>query len=241
MHAPKRCFSVVLLLLPFLHPVFLLADDHVVIEQKIARMGMRYPARVSEVWLSGTSTCTVAGRFVIVERHDLKKRWTISPQTKRYLERAITPPVEQKKQPVTIQHAGWDYEPVYDWTVTESELRDTVCGILCRLLVAEGDADYSSTSVQLWVSDKVPVDCERFHERVTSSNTDFEWPSLVKVHPALKKLFIAKTLTKIERPISAAVSYETTMTRVESVAPPPNRYEIPEGYQRVDSVEALTK
>lgn len=241
MHAPKRFFSALLLLLPLLHGPVLLADDHVVIEQKILRVGMRYPARVSEVWLSGTSTCTVTGRLVIVERHDLQKRWTISPQTKRYLERPITPPVEQKKQPVSIQHAGWDYEPVYDWTVTESEQTDTISGIFCRLLVAEGDADYSSTSVQLWVSDNLPVDCARFHERITSSSTDFDWPGLVKVHPALKKLFIVKTLTRIERPIGTAASYETTIKRVESVAPPPNRYELPEGFQKVDSIEALTK
>jgi hypothetical protein len=241
MHAPKRFFAAVLLLLPFLHPSILLADDHVVIEQVRAGMGMRFPARVTEFWLNGASVCTVTGRFIIIDRHDLKKRWTISPQTKRYFEQPITPPVEQKKQPVTIQHAGWDYEPVYDWSVTESQQTDTVCGIFCRLVVAEGDADYSSTSVQLWVSDKVAVDAERFHERVTSSSTDFNWASLVKVHPALKKLFIVKSVNKIDRPIGPAMSYETTVTKVENIAPPPNRYEIPEGFQKVDSVEALTR
>lgn len=216
------------------------ADDHVIVERMRSGMGMRSPARSTEIWLSEQALYMNSGRFIVIVRYDLQKRWMLSPQTKRFFEEPVTPPEAQKKDSVTIHRLGWDYVPIYDWTVSEKQKEELICDQQCKLIVAEGDADYASESIEFWVTEKVPINAERFNERVTAATSDFDWTGLIKVHPGLKRHFIMKITDSKAHPIAPEMTYETKVTKIESAAPPPGIYDIPDGFQKVKSSDELT-
>jgi hypothetical protein len=216
------------------------ADDHVILERMRSGMGMRSPARSTEIWLSEQALYMNYGRIITIVRYDLQKRWTLSPQTKRFFEEPIAAQEVQKRDSVTINRLGWDYVPVYDWTVSEKQKEELICDQQCKLIVAEGDADYASESIEFWIAEKVPVNAERFNERVTTATSDFDWAGIVKVHPALKRQFIMKITDAKADPIAPEMTYETKVTKIESAAPPPGIYDIPDGFQKVKSSDELT-
>jgi hypothetical protein len=216
------------------------ADDHVIIEQIRSGMGTRFPPRTTEIWLSETGLAVTSGRMITITRSDLQKRWTLSMQTKRYFEEPLSPPaVQPKNDTIAIQRQGWDYQPVYDWVVSEPQKEELVGEQRCRLILADGDADYSTESVELWVAEKVPIDLVRFHERVASKMMDSEWQGLLTACPALKTSFIMKSVDKTDFPIAPPMTMESRVTKIEAAASPPKTYELPEGFQRVKSIEEL--
>ena len=219
------------------------ADDHVIVEWTRSGMGGRYPSRSTEIWMNETSVYVKGPRIVAIERYDLRKRWRISVEKKRYMEDSLTTAVEQKsvKDTVAIQRAGWNYEPEYEWIVKETQREEVIGDQRCKLIVAEGDADYASESIELWVTESAPVNIARFNERVTSRTVDFDWQNLLKLDPALKKWFIVKSVDKRNPAIAQESSYETKVTKLEAAAPPPKIYEVPDGFQRVNSIEELIK
>lgn len=232
-------------------PAFLLAitafsgafgDDHVLIERVRSGMGMRYPARTTEVWLSETGVYIKTGRMITIARYDLQKRWTLSPEKKRFVEESLAPLIKQEKtkENVAIQRMGWDYEPVNDWTVNEVQREEVIGDQRCKLIVADGDADYSSESIEFWVTDKVPIDLARFNERVTATMSNFDWQDILKTYSPLKKFFIVKSVDKTNSPIAPEITIESTVTKLEVASPPPKIYEIPDGFQKVNSIEELT-
>jgi hypothetical protein len=216
------------------------ADDHVILERMRSGMGMRSPARSTEIWLSNQALYINSGRLITIVRYDLQRRWTLSFQTKRFFEEPITPPEAEKKDSVTIHRLGWDYVPVYDWTVSEKQKEELICDQQCKLIVAEGDADYASESIEFWVTEKVPVNATRFNERVTATISDFDWAGILKAHASLKSQFIMKITDSKAHPIAPEMTYETKVTKIESAAPPPGIYEIPDGFQKVKSSDELT-
>lgn len=219
------------------------ADDHVVVEWTRSGMGGRYPSRSTEIWMNETSVYVKGTRIVAIERYDLRKRWRFSLEKKRYMEDSLTTAVEQKsvKDTVAIQRAGWNYEPEYEWIVKETQQEEVIGDQRCKLIVAEGDADYASESIELWVTENAPVNIARFNERVTSRTVDFDWQGLLKLSPALKKCFIVKSVDKRNPAIAQESTSETKVTKLESTAPPPKIYEVPDGFQKVNSIEELIK
>jgi len=217
------------------------ADDHVVVERTRSGMGMRFPTQSIEIWLNDTALCIRRTRLTTIERYDLQKRWILSPEKKRYFEEPLNGTIEQEtgKDTIGIQRAGWDYTPHYDWTVKETQQLEVVTDQQCRLIAADGDADYSNEFLGLWVTDKAPVDIARFNERVTPNTADFNWHDLIKVYPLLDKCFIMKSINRTEPPIAPEMTYEMRVTKLENTAPPPGTYEVPDGFQKANSMEEL--
>ncbi|MGB2869958.1 MAG: hypothetical protein WBD36_16030 [Bacteroidota bacterium] len=239
LNLPKSLLAA-LLLDTIAFPVY--ADDHVVVQRARSGMGIRFPQTVTEVWISDSATCVNAGRFVTIERYDLRKRWRLAPQKKQYFEEPL---VSSKKKNVeidtSIQRKGWEYEPAYEWLVTESQRQDVVNGFHCSLMIVDGDADYSTDSLEIWLTDEVPIDIKRFNERMVSASVYFDWRKVVPAGPSLKKSFIMKCLDKQIPPIGAEMISESQVKTVENGTPPSNIYEIPEGFQKVGSSEELMR
>ena len=216
------------------------ADDHVVVVRTRSGMGIRFPGMTTEIWISDSATYVNEGRFVMVERYDLGKRWRIAPQKKLYFEEPL---VSSKKKTVeidtSIQHKGWEYEPVYEWILTEGQQQDVVNGFRCRLVIADGDAEYSTDSLEIWLTDEVPIDIKRFNERMVSVYLD--WKKVGRAGLALKKSFVIKCLDKQLPPIGSEMVSESLIKTVEKGTPPPNIYAIPEGFEKVGSIEELTQ
>jgi hypothetical protein len=241
MRQSNRVFASLMSLLFGCGFITALADDHIFVERARAGMGMQFPPRVSEIWLNETSVCTKGSRFITIERYDLGRRWILSRETKRYFDEPLAPPAEEKKEPVAIQRAGWDYEPSYDWTISESQKTDTVCGFICKLLAADAEVDYSSGSFQLWVAGNVPINVGRFNRRVVPLITEFDWKELSSAYPPLNNLFLLKYTGTQVNSIGPEMTFKTTVTKLENATPPAGTYDIPEGYQKVRSMEELTQ
>jgi hypothetical protein len=244
MHAPHNHVLTTSLFLALLTFSAASADDHVIVQWTRSGMGGRYPSRVTEIWMNEASLYIKRGTIVSIERYDLKKRWRFSLEKKRYVEEPLIAAAEQQKSikdSVAIQRAGWDYDPTYDWSVKETQREDTVGAQRCKLFVAEGEADYSLETIELWVAENLPLHIALFNERVTARTVDFDWELLLKLSPALKKCFVVKSVDKREPPISGTSTTETKATTLESAAPPPKIYEVPEGFQKVNSFAEVIK
>src|SRR3989338_3491309 len=218
------------------------ADDHIIFQRIRSGLGVRFPARSTEIWMNESSVWLKGSAYVTIERYDLQKRWIVSPGKKRYVEVPLTPAPEKKinNDSVAIQRAGWTYAPTYEWTVKETDQEAVIGDQPCMLIVAEGDADYSSESVELWVAKSAPVNAALYNERVTAGAVDFDWQDLLNVFPTLKNRFIMRFVDKRRPPIAPETTYETKITKVETAAPPPMIYEVPDGFQRVNSVQELS-
>jgi hypothetical protein len=216
------------------------ADDHIVLERVRSGMGIRSPSRSTEIWMNDQALYMNSGRIVTIVRYDLQKRWSFSPQSRRYIEESLVPPKTEEGDSADIHRMGWDYTPTYDWTVADKPREEVILDLQCKLITAEGDADYASASLELWVTDKAPINIERFNERVTAPASDFDWPGLIRARPALKGKFFMRIINRAAHPIAPEMTYETKVTKIESATPPPNIYEIPDGFQKVKSSDELT-
>jgi hypothetical protein len=211
------------------------ADDHIESELKRTYMGRTYPTQPSEVWLGGDRTYVRDGAVVTITRHDLKKRWIILPGRKKYLEEPLGASPEDRKaaKPARIQEYGFDYEPSYEWTVREIPETATINGLLCRKVVARGDAEYAEEVREMWVAEGAPIDVKAYYERVLKPNLGDPWAKIWQSHEILRKGIIMKSRTTNEPAIAPPSVTEITVVNVEKAAPPEKIYEIPDGLRKV--------
>jgi hypothetical protein len=219
-----------------------LADDHVVQETTRTYMGRTTPPRTSEVWMGKDKVCIKEGAVIIILRHDLNKRWTVIVPRKKYLEEDLSVPVAQKPQeekPLRIQEYGFNYEPSYIWTIKKATETETLDGRKCLKIVAQGDAEYREEIREMWVTEDIPIDIVRYYDVVTKPNLDAQWLKIYEETPELKNGFVVKTISTSEPPIAPTIVMVTKLVNVETAAPPPGIYEVPEGMQKVKTREEL--
>jgi hypothetical protein len=218
------------------------ADDHIVQELSRTYMGRTSPPRSSEAWIAADKDSLTEGAFVIITRHDLKKRWTVNLRSKRYFEETLAvrgkSPASEKK-PFRIQEYGFDYEPVYEWALEKNMPTETVEGKTCRKVVARGDADYAEEVREIWVTKDVPVDIARAFEVLVKPRFDARWLEACERTPALRKSFVMKSVVTTENPIAPTMVWVTRVTKAEVAPPPAGIYEIPAGMQKVMTLEEL--
>jgi hypothetical protein len=218
------------------------ADDHIIQEHSRTYMGRTSPPQSAEAWIAADRTSVKDGFFLIITRRDLKKRWVINLRSKRYLEEALPAPeksMAQEKKPFRIQEYGFDYEPVYDWTLDKGMPTETVEGKTCRKVVARGDADYAEETRESWVTQDVPINVRRAYETLTKPNLNASWLKIYEKTPELRKGFILKSIVTTENPIAPTMVWVTRVTKVEVAAPPAGIYDVPAGMQRVKTAEEL--
>ncbi len=213
------------------------ADDHFVSELKRSYMGRTYPPRPSEVWLGADRVYVRDGPVIVITRHDLKKRWVILPERKRYLEEPLagSPGKKEASAPVRLQEYGFDYAPAYEWTVRETPETATVGGLLCRKVLARGDAEYAGEVRELWVAESPPVDARLYFERVVRPNLDEAWSRIYQGHGLLKNGVVMKSVTTTEPAIAPATVTEIQVMKLEKAAPPEKIYDLPEGLRKVST------
>lgn len=219
---------------------------HVVIEREFNFLASTRTTR-SEQWLAGDRTYGKTGDIVSITRKDLGVRWIIDSAKKTYTERPLSGstadrPAAQKPavssgetKPVEdLRTAGFNYEPAYDWTVTETGQTSTINGRLCTKVVAAGEADYAETNLVLWY-------CPRSEADVPG---DPNVPFLNMIRDDSIRAFLDSQQTKRGNPI--LMSYEETtepaispvmITRIriqtlESAPVPAGLFDIPAGVQK---------
>lgn len=231
---------VVIIFVTGCFPVF--GDDHILVEGTRSYMGYTYPKKVSEYWITDNKVYVKTSRFISITRYDLKKKWIILPEQKRYFEESREWPAQPGKNKdtqskPTIHEAGWDYIPHYDWIMEKTDQKQDINGWACQKIIAEGDADYEEKTIEIWASKDAPINIERFNNMTQSA--DEEWENIFQAYPGLKKLFIVKTKHTIVNDIAPTMYYENTITKAESADPPQNIYELTEGLEKVNSLREL--
>ncbi|MGA2533145.1 MAG: hypothetical protein ABSG19_08920 [Candidatus Aminicenantales bacterium] len=211
------------------------ADDHIVSELKRTYMGRTYPARTSEVWLGGDRTFVREGPVIIITRHDLKKRWLVMPGRSKYLEEPLAPSPEKKEpaKPARIQEYGFDYRPLYEWTLQETPETATLGGLSCRKIIARGEAEYASEVREIWVAAAPPIDIKGYYEKIEKPNLDERWAKIYQGNEDLRKGLVMKSRITTEPAIATTSVVEITVTKVERTKPPDGTYELPAGLRKV--------
>lgn len=230
-------FALVLLALTAVMagPASAWADDHFVSEVRRSYMGRTSPPQPSEVWVGGDGVYVRNGSVVVISRYDLKKKWTILPGRKKYLEEPLTPSPSRGEpaRPVRIQEYGFDYEPFFEWTVLDTAETATISGLSCRKMVARGDAEYAEDVREMWVTAEAPVDVKAYFEKVIKPNLDGPWSKIYESRGNLRNGLIMKSRTTTEPAIAPTIVTEMSVLKVEKAAPPARIYEIPEGFEKV--------
>jgi hypothetical protein len=217
-------------------------DDHVAGAATRTYMGRTRTMPGVEFWVATDKMCHASPQITIIRRYDLGVVWTIVPRTKKYLEEPLPSkpgagPSGEKT--FRVQEYGFDYQPVFDWTISVSEEPEIVDGKSCLKVTAAGEADYASEVREFWVTRSVPIDLPRYFERVVEPDLMPGWRSLYEETPALREGLVLKSVTTTENAIAPTMISESKITLVESAAAPPGTYEIPAGFQKAKTAEDL--
>ncbi len=211
------------------------ADDHVVGSGKRTYMGRTFPPQPSEIWLAADRASVREGVLTIIYRWDLGKQWTIFPRTKKYLEEPIdtsAAPKPEEKPAFRIQEAGWNYQPVYEWSVKVAGETEVIDGRTCRKVIMTGVAEYSEETRTLWLAKDVPIDMARYFEKIVKPGLDPAMAALYKDYPILRESLVVKSDIIMIPPIAPESHWEAAHTTIESVDPPPGTYDIPAGFTK---------
>lgn len=240
MNFRKLVSSFLFMTLLALSWIFLAADDHIVEESTRTYMGRTIPPMTSEIWVGENKMCYKGRSFNYIYRYDLKKRYTLNLRNKKYLEEPLEEPSQpEEKEKARIQTLGFDYSPVYDWIVKKTDEEKIIDGYNCRLFILEGDADYAEEKRELWITQDVPVDLDRYYEFVVKPGLNEEWIRIYEKNPELKHSVTLESQTITEHPIAPTMTWKSKITKIESVEPPEGLYELPEGFQKVETREEL--
>ena len=220
----------------------LVADDHLVIERTRSYMGTTSPKRTSEIWLGDSAVCIKGGRVSTILRFDLEKSWTVSPGRNRYFEEPLKPPEgdpSPAKRDTNMHTFGFDYEPEYDWIVDTTDRRDSINGMLCRHVVASGDADFAERTVDLWITQDTPIRLGRYFKKCLRYTLGPDWKGLYRAFGELREYLIVRSLETAEPAIAPTIILESRIARAEVATPPDRTYELPAGCTKVDSSDEL--
>ena len=210
-------------------------DDHLIQEETRSYMGRTYPTMTRETWIAENKACMLIGQFKTIIRQDLGKKWDVYPDLKAYLESPIEDQAKDKEE--SIHDIGWDYTPEYDWTVEETNETQVIDGRECIKIIARGDADYAEQIIDMCISKKPPLDTQRYYRLI--STIDGKWKDILAAYPKLKDALVVQSGYTRINPIAPTMTGETRLIKVETAEPPPNLYEIPEGMEKVESMEEL--
>lgn len=234
---------IMLVLLAAVGPANAVSDDHVATAMTRTYMGRTMTMPASHTWVAADKVCYLSPQIIMIRRDDLGVVWTIIPRTKKYLEEPLATASDQtgsgEEKKLRIQEYGFDYEPVFDWTISVSGEPEIVEGKSCLKVTASGEADYASETREFWVTRDVPIDLSRYFERVVKPDLSPAWRALYEKTPALREGLVLKSVAATENAIAPTMVIESKIILVESAAAPPGTYEIPAGYQKAKTRDEL--
>ena len=239
----KVLMSIGLLLLVVFLEFPVHGDDHVVEERTRTFMGRTIPPMQTDIWIKNEAACYKSQTFISITRYDLKKRYMVNLRNKKYLEEPLEKPessdTEEKKK-VRIQELGTArYNPVYDWIVVETDEEKIIDGRKCRLFILDGDSDYAEEKRELWVTQDVPIDIERFFERMVKPGLGKEWLEVYDDHPGLRDSVTLESVFTTEGAIASTIVWNNRIVTIETADPPEGIYSVPEGFTKVKTRDEL--
>lgn len=217
------------------------AADHLRSEMKRTYAGNTWPTRVSDLWIGENGVYLRSGRFVTILRFDLGKRWTMRSDSTLYAEEPLTRPDTEENVDQDIHKLGFSYTPRYIWNLEKTDRIDTLNGLVCTKIILHGDADYSTKTMEIWLTKNVPVDIQRIYRSFVDYTADDDWRSIYRTFPDLKDFLVVRAIETEEPPIASTMVVEKLITTAERVETPAGMYELPSGCRKVTSRDDLYK
>lgn len=214
-------------------------DDHIVIEGSRTYMGNVMPVR-TEIWIGDEPVWYSSGRLAIIFRYDLGKRISLNPARKLYFEEPLAETASQEPaEPERIQEAGWNYAPVFEWTLRDTGEEKVIDGLTCRLVILEGDADYSEEVREYWISADAPIDIDRYYRLIASRELRDGLRALYEKTPLLREGLAMESRTTTENPIAPTIVVASRISKLETAEPPPGIYDVPPDFTKVETIREL--
>ena len=239
-HLPRAAFTLILMIAGGCTAI---ADDHIVKTYSRSYMGRNYPPQTREYWISEQGTVQNLGWIRIIQRRDLGKTWILNMTSKRYLEEPLDGKgsSETSTAPTRIQERGFDYTPRFEWLAEKTQEAEIIDGWPCEKWILRGDADYAEEVQEIWYASEVPIDAKRHFDVLLKPGSDANesLEKLYREHPELRSMFPIRTVITTENAIAPVMVGRFDVTTLEQTTPPENLYDIPEGFTRVDSRDAL--
>jgi len=207
-----------------------------------------FPPRdyTDEYWIGENAAAFKSRTTITVLRFDLDKVWIINTRGKKYFEQSIGDYVksetETDEKEVTIHELGWDYYTKFDWTIKPRSEKKVINGWNCKHYRAFGEADFSETRVDLWLSSEVDIPHKDVLKDIIfkpPTRSEWNWQEAAQKLNKLSDDLIVSCTVKNEPPIADTITFIKTISKIENAAPPEGIYEIPEGTVKVSSLEEL--
>ncbi len=200
---------------------------HVILES--SRTYMDYTRKnVGEYWITKEKMNRTRGNTVMIVREDLKLRWTINLSAKTYFEI----PFERSKKEHErkgLYTFGIDYEPLFEWEECKSDTQ-TINGFHCHLVKLNGEADFATTRITLWISDdQTSTHAGKLNDIILNSlsNRD-EMTKVVEVLKRFSHPLLVKLDEVCENAIARTMSVTLTVTEAGMITQPPGIFDLPD-------------
>jgi hypothetical protein len=206
---------------------------HVVIDTERAYMGAVQKTQI-EYWLAPDKTWVSQRGRVTISRRDLGVRWRLDPAKKTYLEEPLAAPTAEPSPPANdIHSARYDYEPDYEWSVTPVG-RTTVTGRDCREYSADGQADYSQTTLKFAIGPRLAFKTDPDINQILAGLARFESVSrflrdAARTHGNGCLMSYEETL---EPAIAPTIIQRARISTLETVPLPAGIFDVPDGFAR---------
>ncbi len=204
------------------------SDLHVVFERQFNYMSS-IRTTPTDWWVAPGKSATRSGDRLTIRRDDLGIRWRVDLKAATYeeakIEAAPPAPAADKED---IHTAGFNYEPDYEWQVSQTGQTSTLAGRPCRQFVASGDADYSEATVKFWLCEPIAGVNHAVTSQVTGGLFSDSSRRMV-IDTAAKQgnawaLGIEETL---QPAISPTIVMTVTVKSLEAAAAPAGTFELP--------------
>jgi len=209
---------------------------HMVVESQFIYMSSTQTSTV-EYWIAEDKSYEKRGARVTITRKDRGVRWIIDTQKQTYVESTLADAAKQQAVTEDMHTAGFNYEPEFAWTVTDTKQTSIINGRSCRLTIANGTADFADASLKLWLarSDRQGVEAGANGPIVDSTRFRYQNPATYITRLLAKRpgtLLMSLDAT-VEPPIAPTMVHHVLIRTIETGQAPAGTFDLPAGLLKI--------
>jgi hypothetical protein len=214
----------------------MLPSLHMVVDSQFIYMSSTQTSTI-EYWIAKDKSYEKRGARVTITRNDLGVRWIIDTQKQTYIESTLAYAAKQQAATEDIHIAGFNYEPEFAWTVTDTNQTLTINGRSCRLTIASGTADFADATIKLWLarSDRQGIEHRANDPIVDSARFRYQNPATYVTRLLAKRpgTLLMAIDAIVEPPIAPTMVHHVVIRTLESGQAPAGTFDLPAGLQKI--------
>jgi hypothetical protein len=213
---------------------------HLLLERTRSTQFISRPPDTTEVWIGENAVVVGTGTESILFRYDLNRLFFLRPSRRVFYESGLDSREQEEQGADTSIHTkGWEYTPLYDWTVEDMKEEKTLEGYACHHYVARGEADYSERTLDFWVTRESPIRLDRYNDRRFYSHIpgDPRSEELLKAFPDLYTSVIVSSQEKLVPAIAPEGTIGRRIILIERKQGPPGVFDVPGTFKRLETYD----